>query len=188
MNEKGDLVCLLDLDDGFIIDLKYATVNNFTKQIVYRSDICYINNTTARLLIEAKNKFKLDGYKVKVWDAYRPISAQKRFYEIMPDPNFVAIPPDMSKTKTFRPSHLNGQCVDVTLVDSNGNELNMPTEFDDFSCMAGLGCPDISEESRKNAEYLRDVMESVGFKGYENEWWHFYDMINIPSPYLDFQI
>jgi D-alanyl-D-alanine dipeptidase len=188
MNEKGDLIRLLDLDKEFIIDLKYATKNNFTKQKIYNSNECYINKNTALLLIKAKNIFKADGYQVKIWDAYRPISAQKRFFEICPNPDFVALPPDMSKIKTFRPLHLNGQCVDVTLVDADGNDLEMPTGFDDFSKMAGLGCPDIPEIPRKNAEYLRSVMESVGFKGYESEWWHFYDMKTPPAPFLDFQI
>lgn len=188
MDAKGDLVRLLNLDTDFIIDLKYATKNNFTKQKIYNSCECYINKDTARLLIQAKNIFRTAGYHVKVWDAYRPISAQKRFFEILPDPDFVAIPPDMSKIKTFRPTHLNGQCVDITLVDENGNNLNMPTDFDDFSKMAGLGYPEIPEIPRKNAEYLRSVMESVGFKGYECEWWHFYDMKTPPTPFLDFQI
>jgi len=188
MNTKGDLVRLLDLDKDFIIDLKYATINNFTKQKIYNSNDCYINKNTARLLIEAKNIFKSDGYRAKIWDAYRPISAQKHFFEIFPNPDFVALPPVMSKVKTFRPSHLNGQCVDITLVDATGNDLEMPTGFDDFSKMAGLGCPDIPKIPRKNAEYLLAVMESVGFKGYKNEWWHFYDIKTPPTPFLDFQI
>ena len=188
MNDKGDLVRLLDLDDDFIIDLKYATLDNFTKQTIYNSGICYINKNTAGMLIKAKNIFRKDGYRVKVWDAYRPISAQRRFFEIMPDPNFVAQPPDINSIKTFKPSHMNGQCVDVTLVDSQGNDINMPTEFDDFSSMAGLDCPYIPEIARKNAEYLKTVMESVGFQAYENEWWHFYDVTTPPTPFLDFQI
>lgn len=188
MNEKGDLVRLLDLDPDFIIELKYATGDNFTKQQIYASGDCYINKGTAQLLIKAKNLFKADGYRVKVWDAYRPISAQKRFFEILPDPDFVAEPPDMTRIKTFRPTHLNGQCVDVTLVKPDGTELEMPTPFDDFSEMAGLRCPSIPELPRKNAEYLCSVMESVGFAGYECEWWHFYDVTTPPAPFLDFQI
>lgn len=188
MNEKGDLIRLLDLDTDFIVELRYATEQNFTKQKIYASGECYINENTARLLVKAKNIFKEDGFHVKVWDAYRPISAQKRFFEILPDPNFVAIPPDMSSLVTFRPTHLNGQCVDITLTDADNMELLMPTAFDDFTEKAGLACQDIPEIPRKNAEYLRSVMESVGFQGYDSEWWHFYDVTTAPAPFLDFQI
>ncbi len=188
MNDQGDLIRLLDLDDDFIIDLIYATPNNFTKQTVYNSGECYINKYTAQRLIEAKNKVKSDGYRMKVWDAYRPISAQARFWELLPDNNFVARPPDMATLKTFRPSHMNGMCVDVTLTDIHGTDLSMPSVFDDFSERASLSCPDIDPIARQNATYLKEVMESVGFKPYEGEWWHFYDMETPPVPYLNFQI
>lgn len=188
MNDKGDLVRLLDVDSDFIIELKYATPQNFTGRTVYQSNECYINKNTAQLLIKAKNLFRKDGYAVKIWDAYRPISAQKRFFEILPDTDFVAEPPDMSVLKTFRPTHLNGLCVDLTLIDPEGKELLMPSEFDDFSPRSGLKCPDIPPKPRKNAEYLRRIMESVGFAGYDCEWWHFYDVTTEPTPFLDFQI
>lgn len=108
MNEKGNLVRLLDLDDDFIIDLKYATADNFTGQKIYNSNDCYMDRHTAEILIRAKNIFTKDGYRVKVMDAYRPISAQEKFWQILPDDNFVARPPDMAKLKVFRPTHLNG--------------------------------------------------------------------------------
>ena len=72
INEQGNLIKLLDLDDDFIIDLKYATEDNFTGKKIYQSDQCYMDRHTAEILIEAKNLFKEDGYRVKIWDAYRP--------------------------------------------------------------------------------------------------------------------
>lgn len=188
MSEKGDLVRLLDLDKEFIIELKYATPDNFTGQQIYNSNECYINKNTAQLLIKAKDIFKSHNYHVKIWDAYRPISAQKKFFEILPDPNFVAIPPDMSTIKVFKTNHLNGLCVDLTLVDEDGNEVEMPSEFDDFSERASLSFEGMSETARKNGTFLNEVMESVGFEGYKNEWWHFYDRRTAPTPYLDFSI
>ncbi len=187
MNQQGDLIRLLDMDSEFIIDLRYATSNNFTKQKVYNSGECYINKSTAALLIKAKNIAKEKGYLMKVWDAYRPISAQERFWEILPDNNFVAYPPDMKVLTVFKPSHMNGLCVDITLTDLNGNDIPMPSEFDDFSEKASLSCPTLREEERNNAVYLKSVMESVGFKPYSGEWWHFYDMVTPPCPYLDFK-
>lgn len=188
MSEQGNLIKILDLDDEFIIDLRYATDDNFTGQKIYRSNECYMDRHTAQILIQAKNIFKEAGYRVKIWDAYRPISAQERFWEIMPDDDFVARPPDMSKITTFRPTHLNGLCVDVTLTDQEGRDIEMPSQFDDFSERSSLNCSDIPEQARRNAEYMKSVMESVGFQSYVNEWWHFYDVSTEPTPFMNFQI
>ena len=188
MNKDNNLVRLLDLDKDFIIDLKYATEDNFTHQRVYASCECFLHWHTAEMLIEAKEKFKRDGYRVKVWDAYRPISAQKRLYDAASDKSFVALPPDMRATKELRASHMNGLCVDLTLTDLEGNEIEMPTAFDAFSEMAGLKCEKIKPEARKNAEYLRDIMISVGFEPLSHEWWHFYDRKTEATPFLDIQI
>ncbi|QIB68925.1 M15 family metallopeptidase [Aminipila butyrica] len=185
MEIKNGLVRLLDLDEDFIIELKYATGDNFTGQQIYYSNQCYIHENTARLLIEAKNRFRQDGFRVKVWDAYRPIRAQMAFWRFLPDDRFVARPPDMKQIKEFKTNHMNGLCVDLTLVDVKGKELIMPSLFDDFSERASLSCPDIPEEARKNAEYLRDIMEQVGFTAYQGEWWHFYDKTIPPVPYSD---
>lgn len=188
MEQKGNLIRLLDLDKDFIIDLKYATCDNFTGQQVYASDECWIDANTAKLLIKARDIFKKDGYRVKIWDAYRPIRAQKRFWEIMPDDEFVARPPDMAKITRFRPTHMNGMCVDITITDMEGNEVEMPSPFDTLDETASLSCPSNSEESVKNGTYLKEVMESVGFLAYESEWWHFYDITTEPEPFSDFDI
>lgn len=185
MKEDKDLVRLLDLDSDFIIELKYATPDNFTGQKIYNSSECYMNKNTANMLIQAKNIFKKDGYKVKVWDAYRPISAQKTLYDAYPIYEFVAPPPDLSKPIIFTPSHMNGLSVDITLLDEDGNEIEMPTKFDDFSEMANLKSDKIPLIPRKNTEYLKKIMESVGFEAYESEWWHFNDIKTKPTPYSD---
>lgn len=188
MKRKGNLIRLTDLSSDFIIDLKYATEDNFTGVKVYQSDDCWLDAHTAEILICAKDLFWKDGYRVKIWDAYRPIRAQRRFWEIMPNDDFIARPPDMAKIKTFRPTHMNGMCVDLTLTDSNGNELEMPSPFDTMDERAALACPHHSAVGRKNGEYLKRVMESVGFQAYECEWWHFYDVSAEPAPFSDYEI
>lgn len=188
LTDQNNLIKLVDLDDDFIIDLRYATPDNFTGHQIYESGECWMDRHTAQILIEAKNIFKKAGYRVKIWDAYRPIRAQKKFWDIMPDNNFVARPPDMSKLKTFRPTHMNGLCVDVTLTDMDGRDIEMPCPFDEMTERASLNCETTSPEGRKNARYLKEVMESVGFQAYENEWWHFYDVSTEPTPFTDFPI
>lgn len=188
MEHKGNLIRLLDLDPEFIIDLRYATADNFTGVQIYQSGDCWIDEHTAQILVQAKEIFKKDGYRMKVWDAYRPIRAQKKFWEVMPDDNFVAKPPDMSKLTTFRPSHMNGMCVDVTLTDGDGNEIEMPCPFDTMDERAALSCELNPAAGRKNGEYLKKVMESVGFQAYKGEWWHFYDVTGTPVPFTDHDI
>lgn len=188
MEQKGNLIKLLDFDEDFIIDLKYATEDNFTGQRVYKFSDCWIDKHTAEILVKARDIFKKDGYRIKIWDAYRPISAQQRFWEILPDDEFVARPPDMTKIKKFRPTHNNGMCVDVTLTDMDGNEIEMPSPFDTLTERASLSCPLNSSEGRNNGEYLKKVMESVGFMAYESEWWHFYDVTAEPQPFSDYEI
>lgn len=185
VKEIEGLVLLKDLDDSFIIDLKYATEDNFVKKAVYPAPICAIRKETGEKLVRANKIFQERGYTIKVWDAYRPLHVQRLFFEAYPDPKFVAKPPEKPITFGFRYSHNNGMSVDITLVDENGNELEMPTEFDNFTDRAAASSQDMSEAARKNVDYLIEVMESVGFENYEGEWWHFNDIIEEPSPYLD---
>lgn len=94
----------------------------------------------------------------------------------------------MTKIKTFRPTHMNGLCVDVTLTDENGKDLEMPCGFDDMTEKASLLCSKTPVQGRKNAAYMKNIMESVGFQAYDKEWWHFYDVSTDPTPLMDFQI
>lgn len=185
IREIKGLVLLKDLDDSFVIDLKYATEDNFVRKAVYPVSICAIRTETGEKLVRANQIFKKKGYTIKVWDAYRPLHVQRLFYEAYPDPNFVAKPPENPMISGFEPSHNNGMSVDITLVDINGNEIEMPTEFDNFTDKAATNSLEMTENARENVNYLIEVMESVGFKNYEGEWWHFNDVMETPLPYLD---
>lgn len=186
--DRGGLIRLSDHDGDFIVDLRYATDDNFTGQRIYNSSECWLYRHTAEILIKARDMFRADGYRVKIWDAYRPVSAQRRFWELMPDDDFVARPPDMSAISVFRPTHMNGMCVDVTLTDLEGRDIEMPSAFDDMSRRASLELSDCSETARENGRYLKRIMESAGFRGYDKEWWHFYDVTAEPVPFMDFPI
>lgn len=174
-----------ELDSDFLIELRYATDNNFTGQVIYDSDLCYIYEKTAKLLIAAKEIFKSRGYKVKVWDAYRPHRAQKFLWEVYPNEDFVARAPSLDKDYQPRPSHMNGMCVDITLIDEKGQEVPMPTAFDEFTEDANLAKTGASKERVANALLLQEVMMEVGFKPIKSEWWHFYDGVSAPVAYSD---
>ena len=109
------------------------------------------------------------GLSLKLWDGFRPPSAQFKLWEICPDPTYVANP-----NNGFS-SHSRGNTVDITVVDSNGFELEMPTGFDDFSKLADRDYADCTQEAAKNASMLEVLMKDCGFRPYFGEWWHFTD-------------
>ncbi|GEM_PF-247420 len=174
------LVRVSDIDPSIVIDLKYATKDNFTGMRVYPDNaVALLRKDTALKLKNANEASKKDGYRIKVLDAYRPQYIQYVFWYFVPNPNFVSDPLRGSK-------HNRGASVDVTLVDKDGNEIEMGTAFDDFTEEAAYDYPRHTETALKNMKYLRDVMEGAGFKGISTEWWHFddadwenYDLINV---------
>jgi D-alanyl-D-alanine dipeptidase len=172
------LVDIHKLDPNIIIDLKYATKDNFTGQIVYPVNKCYLREEVAKKLSKVQKKLNKIGLGLKVWDAYRPLSVQYKFWELVPDPRYVADP----KTGS---NHNRGAAVDVTLVDSKGKELLMPTKFDDFSEKASGSYMDLPEEAIKNRELLKKYMTEEGFEAFASEWWHFNDKNIKNYPILD---
>ena len=157
-----------------VIELKYATTDNFTGKKIYDFTEAYLRYGTVKKLMNVQSALKEQGLSLKVWDAFRPTSAQFVLWEVCPDSTYVANP-----NKSFS-SHSKGNTVDITIVDEKGEELIMPTAFDDFSKQADRDYSDCSKEARKNALLLEDVMKENGFKAYFGEWWHYTDQITYP--------
>ena len=145
-------------------------MNELINLQIYDFEEAYLRYQTVLKLQKVCEALKEQGYYLKIWDAYRPSSAQVRLWEICPDPEYVADP-----NKGFS-NHTRGNALDVTLVDAWGRELVMPTGFDDFTEAANRDYRLCSEEARQNAILLETVMEANGFQGYWGEWWHFSDM------------
>ena len=169
IRQSNGLVNVADMDSSFIFDMKYATEDNFTKTPVYPVNVCVLRTETALKLINANNEFAKFGYKIKIWDAYRPMYVQQIFWDIVKDERFVANP----NKKGSR--HNRGTAVDVTLVDAAARELRMPSKFDDFSDKASRNYKNMHEEEIKNIDLLTGVMERHGFTTIDTEWWHFDD-------------
>lgn len=176
--EKKGLVELVKLDDSFILDIKYATTDNFAKKQIYTMPMCLIHKSTAQKLIDANNEFKNLGYRIKVFDAYRPYSAQQVLWDAAEDKSYLANPKKGS-------IHNRGAAVDVTLVDENGNELDMPSGYDEFSERAHLKYNQCDQALITNRELLGKIMVKHGFKRISNEWWHFEDTNAKNYPLLD---
>lgn len=149
---------------GVRLDIRYATPDNFTKAVVYPAARCLLRPEAAAALARVQADLAPDG--LKVWDCYRPLSVQKRFWELVPDPRYVADPKKGSR-------HNRGAAVDLTLVDAAGRELEMPTGYDDFSEAAHRSSTAGTPAARANAKRLEEAMAKQGFKGLATEWWHF---------------
>ena len=155
-------------------ELKYATEDNFTGQVIYGFEDAYLRwGTVKKLQLVCADLAEL-GWYIKIWDGFRPVSAQFALWEVCPDPTYVADP-----NKGFS-SHSRGNTIDLTLVDANGAELEMPTGFDDFSTKADRDYSDCTDAAANNAEILELLMEKHGFTGYAGEWWHFSDTTGYP--------
>ena len=109
---------------------------------------------------------------LKIWDAYRPIDAQYELWRACPNSTYVSNP-----NKGYS-SHSRGNTVDITLIYSDGTEVQMPTGFDNFTSKADRDYSDCSQVEKKNAQLLESVMQSNGFRPYYGEWWHFSDSIS----------
>ncbi len=164
-----DFVRVTDYLPGVLTQLKYATSDNFTGQPVYEFQDIFLRYGTVKKLMAVARELEEQGIGLKIWDGFRPVSAQFRLWEICPDSTYVANP-----NKGYS-NHSRGFAVDLTLVDGQGNELEMPTAFDDFSARADRDYSDCTQTQRANAQLLEAVMEKHGFQGYWGEWWHFND-------------
>lgn len=167
-------VVVQDYIPDISVDLKYATEDNFTGQIIYDFTNAYLRYGTVAKLAAVQADLKELGMGLKIWDGFRPVSAQYALWEVCPDTRYVANP-----QKGFS-AHSRGNTVDVTLVDSEGNELVMPSEFDDFSAKGDRDYSDCTPEAANNAQILEILMEKHGFTGYKAEWWHYSDEVKYP--------
>jgi D-alanyl-D-alanine dipeptidase len=159
-------VNLKDYSTDFVYDMKYATTDNFLKAKVYDCAECFLRLKTVNAMIEANKKFMKKGYKIKLYDCYRPLDIQKRMWDIVPNPVYVANPSKGS-------IHNRGGAVDITLVDKEGKELDMGTSFDFFGIEASHGYLNVTEEVKKNRRLLKKIMKRNNFNSFDSEWWHY---------------
>jgi D-alanyl-D-alanine dipeptidase len=161
---------LVDLEEEISdirLDVRYATEDNFMGEQLYPVAKAVLRKPAAEFLSEAQEDLKERGLELEVFDGYRPYEVTEKMWEPYQDPDFVADPAEGSR-------HNRGCAVDVTLVDSaNGEELVMPTGYDDFTEKAAHDYGDLPEEAIRNRALLREVMEGHGFAALETEWWHY---------------
>lgn len=159
-------VNLKDFSNDFVYDMKYATEDNFLKSKVYDCEACYLRYKTVKALLKANERFLNKGYRIKLFDCYRPLDIQKKMWTIVSNPNYVADPKKGS-------IHNRGGAVDITLVDSQGKELDMGTTFDYFGIEASHDFENLPAEVLKNRKLLKNIMIQNDFRIFESEWWHY---------------
>lgn len=169
-----DFVRVADWIPDIYTDLRYAADNNFTGQAIYDFSGAYLRYGTVQKLAAAQETVAESGCSLLIWDAFRPASAQFRLWEICPDPAYVANP-----EKGFS-SHSRGNTVDVTLVTTDGQPVDMPTDFDDFTALADRDYSDVGDTAAANARLLESAMTAAGFRPYSAEWWHYSDTQSYP--------
>ena len=169
---KSDFVRVREYIPDIEVELVYATDGNFTGKVIYDFSDAWLRYGTVKKLAAAQETLKKQGFQLKIWDAFRPVSAQYKLWKICPDARYVANP-----NKGFS-SHSRGNTVDVTLVDTDGNNVAMPTGFDDFSRLADRNYADVKGKNAvSNAKLLERTMKDCGFVPYSGEWWHFSDSV-----------
>lgn len=160
---------LIKIDESthdILIDMRYASVNNFVGEVVYSSSTCYVHETALRCLEKSIALAKEQNLTLKILDAYRPQKAQERLWSVCPNPTYV-MPPEKGS------HHTRGIAVDLTLVDDHGHELDMGTGFDTFTPQSHHGAEKLSEKAASNRYKLLGIMMSSGWDFYVNEWWHY---------------
>ncbi|HEA30962.1 MAG TPA: peptidase M15 [Leeuwenhoekiella sp.] len=165
--QSEDLIKLDTINDGFAYDIRYAGTNNFLKEAFYDCAACYLRPEVADALKEANHFFCELGYKILLYDCYRPVSAQKKMWAAYPNPQYVANPYASGSI------HNRGAAVDISLVTLTGEPVNMGTDHDFFGREAHIDYKDLPEKVLKNRALLQKGMRIFGFETIRTEWWHF---------------
>lgn len=164
-----------------VLDIRYATANNFMKQVMYPQARAFARKPVADQLKKIQSQLRKKGYGLKIYDAYRPYAITVSFYKKASDKNFVANPAKGSK-------HNRGCAVDLTLIDfKTKKEIPMPTPYDSFAPQAAANYTDLPPAVLRNRDFLIRTMQANGFRVIKNEWWHYdfigwqqYDLMDIP--------
>ena len=173
--EDTDFVRIADYIPTARVELAYATVNNFTGCRIYDFTDAYLRYGTIRKLVKASEELAEHGIGLIIWDGFRPAAAQAKLWEICPDPTFVSHP------VTGKRTHCRGNTVDISVYDlKTGEDLPVPTGYDNFTAYADRDYGDCSKDAAANARLLEQIMEKCGFTPYFAEWWHFADAEEYP--------
>lgn len=201
--DPSGFVVLADYVPGIIQEIRYHSTYNFIGDRIdgYEEPCALLTKEAARALKAVSNELMVQGYRLKVFDAYRPVCAVKHFVlwgiedqDIRMKPYFY---PGLQKQELFekgyiakKSSHSRGSTVDLTLLEmESGKEVDMGSPFDLFSEASHPDYKGITDEQYKNRMILRNSMLRHGFLPIDCEWWHF-TLADEPYPdtYFEFPV
>ena len=201
--DSSGFVLLSDYVPGIIQEIRYFSTYNFVGERVdgYEEPIALLTKEAARALKDVANIANVQGYRLKIFDAYRPAKAVKHFVlweiEDLDQKMKTFFYPDIDKHDLFKlgyiaskSTHSRGSTVDLTLVDMDtGKELDMGSPFDFFDEISHPDYKDITKEQYENRMILQKLMVDGGFEPIDTEWWHF-TLKNEPYPetYFEFPV
>ena len=153
------------------VSMKLSTYDTTIGEPFYGRNLCLLQYDTIQKLIKAIEKFKADGYTVVIYDAYRPTSVQQRWFDVVRVHKWVADP-----SIGMGGVHDRGTAIDMSLIDRDGKELEMPTPMHTFTEASARSSTEMTETARANMDYMKEVMVGCGFTYINSEWWHFQDV------------
>ena len=199
--DKSGFVPVYKVIDDAAYDIRYYSPNNFTGNKIngYKAPIAYMTKESAAALVKAAQDLRKQGYRLLIWDTYRPQKAVDNFVEWINNPNDEGdktFYPNLKKSDLLKgqyimekSGHTRGSTVDLTLIKKDGSFVDMGGAFDLFSEISHPDYKKLTREQKKNRKLLHDAMIKAGFKGIDSEWWHF-TLENEPYPdtYFNFDV
>ena len=199
--DKSDFMPVSAVIDDAAYDIRYYSPNNFTGNKIngYNAPIAYMTKEALAALEIAAKDLREQGYRLLIWDTYRPQKAVDNFVEWINNPNDEGdktFYPKLEKSDLLKGNyimaksgHSRGSTIDLTIITKNGSFVDMGGTFDLFSEISHPDYKKITKEQRNNRKILHDAMIKAGFNGLDSEWWHF-TLKNEPYPdtYFDFDI
>ena len=183
--DKSDFAEISSIIDDAAFDIRYYSPNNFTGNKIdgYKAPRAYMTKKALNALATAAKDLREQGYRLLIWDSYRPQKAVDNFVRWINDP-------EDNGDKTFYPNlqksdllvgnyimaksgHTRGSTVDLTIIKKDGSFVDMGGTFDLFSEISHPDYPDLTDEQKNNRKILHDAMIKAGFKAIDSEWWHF---------------
>jgi len=199
--DKSDFAPVYTVIDDAAYDIRYYSHNNFTGNKIkgYNAPIAYMTKEGLSALAIAADDLRKQGYRLLIWDTYRPQKAVYNFVEWINNPKDdgdKSFYPDLKKSDLLKgqyimekSGHTRGSTVDLTLIKKDGSFVDMGGTFDLFSEISHPDYKKLTREQKKNRKILHNAMIKAGFNGIDSEWWHF-TLKNEPYPdtYFDFDV
>lgn len=183
--DKSGFGKIYEVVDDAVFDLRYYSPYNFTGKKIrgYQAPVAYMTKEALQALAQAAADLRQQGYRILVWDSYRPQKAVDNFVEWINDPQDLgnkSFYPSLQKADLIsgvyimpKSGHTRGSTIDLTIIKQDGSSVDMGGTFDLFSERSHPDYPKLTKQQKRNRKILRDAMLKAGFVGIDSEWWHF---------------